>query len=142
MRDQAEGVIVSVGTRVRLRPKAGGDVWDTVLSGRTAVVERVEEDFEGKLYVGVRLDDDPAPDLGPARPGAHYFFAPDELEPVHGPRVLIAGIGNVFLGDDGFGCSVAARLDDVPLPQNVEVQDFGIRGLAGRTLASPGAPRP
>lgn len=44
-------------------------------------------------------------------------------------RVLVAGVGNVFLGDDGFGVEVARRLADEPLPANVEVVDFGIRGV-------------
>jgi hydrogenase maturation protease len=43
-------------------------------------------------------------------------------------RTLVAGVGNVFLGDDGFGVEVARRLADVALPEGVEVADFGIRG--------------
>src|SRR5947209_15032646 len=43
-------------------------------------------------------------------------------------RILIAGIGNVFLADDGFGVEVATRLSDRPLPEGVQVVDFGIRG--------------
>jgi hydrogenase maturation protease len=44
-------------------------------------------------------------------------------------RTLIAGIGNIFLGDDGFGVEVVARLAGRKLPEGVEVVDFGIRGL-------------
>ena len=44
-------------------------------------------------------------------------------------RVLIAGVGNVFLGDDGFGVEVARRLAGRELPEGVEVVDFGIRGM-------------
>jgi hydrogenase maturation protease len=44
-------------------------------------------------------------------------------------RVLVAGIGNIFLGDDGFGVEVARRLAGRPLPRGVRVADFGIRGL-------------
>lgn len=44
-------------------------------------------------------------------------------------RILVAGIGNVFFGDDGFGVEVARRLGDRPQPDGVEVVDFGIRGL-------------
>lgn len=44
-------------------------------------------------------------------------------------RVLIAGMGNVFLGDDGFGVAVAKRLLEEPLPEGTRVVDFGIRGL-------------
>ncbi len=44
-------------------------------------------------------------------------------------KVLIAGIGNVFFGDDGFGSAVARLLAGAPLPDGVVVRDFGIRGL-------------
>jgi hydrogenase maturation protease len=46
-----------------------------------------------------------------------------------GPRVLVAGIGNIFLGDDAFGVEVARRLLERPLPDGVDVADFGIRGF-------------
>ena len=45
------------------------------------------------------------------------------------PRILIAGIGNIFLGDDGFGSEVARRLARSPLPGEARVVDFGIRGF-------------
>ena len=45
------------------------------------------------------------------------------------PRILVAGIGNIFLGDDGFGVEVVRRLMDRGLPENVQVFDFGIRGF-------------
>ena len=44
-------------------------------------------------------------------------------------RILVAGIGNVFLGDDGFGVEVVKRLAGRGLPEGVEVRDFGIRGM-------------
>jgi len=44
-------------------------------------------------------------------------------------RILIAGIGNIFLGDDAFGIEVAKRLAVRPLPRGVSVVDFGIRGI-------------
>jgi len=43
--------------------------------------------------------------------------------------ILVAGIGNIFFGDDAFGSEVARRLAHRPLPENVQVTDFGIRGL-------------
>jgi hydrogenase maturation protease len=43
--------------------------------------------------------------------------------------VLVASAGNIFLGDDGFGCEVARRLAEVDLPDDVEVRDYGIGGL-------------
>ncbi|HEU0275495.1 MAG TPA: hydrogenase maturation protease [Candidatus Udaeobacter sp.] len=42
-------------------------------------------------------------------------------------RVLVAGIGNIFFGDDAFGCEVAAELAKRALPDSVTVRDFGIR---------------
>jgi hydrogenase maturation protease len=44
-------------------------------------------------------------------------------------RTLVAGIGNIFLGDDGFGVEVARRLAERPLGDGVRVADFGIRGF-------------
>ena len=44
-------------------------------------------------------------------------------------RVLVAGIGNIFCGDDGFGVEVVRRLAGVPVPEGVTVADFGIRGI-------------
>jgi hydrogenase maturation protease len=43
--------------------------------------------------------------------------------------ILVAGIGNIFRGDDGFGVEVALRLAQRPLPSSVTVADFGIRGI-------------
>jgi hydrogenase maturation protease len=45
------------------------------------------------------------------------------------PRILIAGIGNIFFGDDAFGCEVARRLGQQQWPAGVHVADFGIRGI-------------
>jgi hydrogenase maturation protease len=45
------------------------------------------------------------------------------------PRILIAGIGNVFLGDDGFGVAVVQRLAARTLPEGVRAVDFGVRGF-------------
>ena len=44
-------------------------------------------------------------------------------------KTLVAGCGNIFLGDDGFGVEVARRLSTRPLPEGVKVTDFGIRGV-------------
>ncbi|MBF9068800.1 hydrogenase maturation protease [Streptacidiphilus fuscans] len=45
------------------------------------------------------------------------------------PRTLIAGIGNIFLGDDGFGVEAVRRLAEQPLPEGVETVDIGVRGV-------------
>ena len=44
-------------------------------------------------------------------------------------RILVAGIGNIFLGDDAFGVEVVRRLASCTLPAGVRVVDFGIRGM-------------
>jgi hydrogenase maturation protease len=87
------------------------------------------------------------------QPGHRFFFSAEEIEPlgpdkaapsVHNtctPTVLIAGIGNIFLGDDGFGVEVARLLASRELPEGVKVIDFGIRGfdLAYALMDGPGA---
>ena len=133
-----DGVEIKPGSRVRLRPRAGGDVMDIALAGKTAVVEGLEQDYEGKVHICVVVDDDPGRDIGLMRqPGHRFFFEPEEVEPLAEnvealkaavPRILIAGIGNIFLGDDAFGVEVARRLGASNLPANVKVIDFGIRG--------------
>jgi hydrogenase maturation protease len=44
-------------------------------------------------------------------------------------KVLIACVGNIFLGDDGFGVEVARSLSQRQLPEGVSVKDYGIRGF-------------
>ena len=45
------------------------------------------------------------------------------------PSILIAGVGNIFMGDDAFGVEVVRRLSTRKLPDGVRVGDFGIRGF-------------
>jgi hydrogenase maturation protease len=47
---------------------------------------------------------------------------------IRSQNILVAGVGNIFLGDDAFGVEVVQRLARRPLPPNVQVADFGIRG--------------
>jgi len=132
------GVTYKKGDRVRLRPRKGGDIFDLALAGQFAIVEAIEQDYESKLHVAVILENDPGKDLGILRqPGHRFFFTAEEIEPAptpeagctaEQPRVLVAGIGNIFLGDDGFGVEVAQRLSREEFPENVHIRDFGIRG--------------
>jgi hydrogenase maturation protease len=129
------GAEVGRGSRVVVRPGAGGDVFDRAIAGRTAIVEAIHEDLDGKIHLALTLDDDPGRDLGEKRqPGHRFFFSPDEVEPLAGgalptTRVLVAGIGNIFMADDGFGVEVAHRLRERDMPAGVDVVDFGIRGM-------------
>jgi len=133
-----DGWLVRPGDRVLLRPQGRGDVFDLVLDGKVAVVESIEQDLEGNFKLSVVLEEDPGAYLGLLRqPGHRFFFSPGEVAPlppdagpapVVTPTVLVAGIGNVFLGDDGFGVEVAQRLAARTLPPSVRVVDYGIRG--------------
>ncbi len=131
---------VKKGDRVLLRPGKGGDIFDLALAGQVAIVESIEQDYEGKLHLAVVLEEDPGIDLGVLRqPGHRFFFTPEEVESwapatgegrpvVEQPRILVAGIGNIFLGDDAFGVEVVRQLALRSFPASVRIRDFGIRG--------------
>ncbi|HEY3829678.1 MAG TPA: hydrogenase maturation protease [Solirubrobacteraceae bacterium] len=134
------GVAVRAGSVVRLAPRqTGGDIFEVALAGRIAIVHEVLEDYEGRVQLAVIVVDDPGQDLGAMRrPGHRFFFDPAEVEPLdpasavdEEPRrwVLVAGVGNVFLGDDGWGVALAGRLAARTLARGVDVVDFGIRGM-------------
>jgi hypothetical protein len=56
---------------------------DPALAGMTATVDSIEQDFEGRVYLAVTVDDDPGRDLSALRqPGHRFFFQPDEVEPL------------------------------------------------------------
>ena len=77
------GVEIRQGDRVRLKPKPGGDVFDLALAGKVAVVEAIEQDYEGRAHLAVVVDDDPGRDLGILRqPGHRFFFSVEEVEPL------------------------------------------------------------
>ena len=135
------GIEVRTGSRVRLRPRQGGDIMDIALAGQIATIECIEQDYEGNPHVCVVLDEDPGRDMGLLRqPGHRFFFDAEEVEPlseeesrglsaVQKPTILVAGIGNIFLGDDAFGVEVVRRMGGLNLPSSVRVADFGIRGF-------------
>ncbi len=79
----ASGVEIRAGDRIRLRPRKGGDILDMALAGKIAIVEAIEQDYEGKVQVAVVIDDDPGKDLGILRqPGHRFFFDVEEIEPL------------------------------------------------------------
>jgi hydrogenase maturation protease len=132
------GVSVGNGARVRLRPQRRSDAQDFFVDGRTASVAGVFNDVGGDIYLAVAVDD-PDADLHQWH-GRYLYFHPEEVEVLSEtgdpsgpqnaqPRVLVAGVGNIFLGDDGFGVEVAGRLDPTSFPAGVKVADFGIRGV-------------
>jgi hypothetical protein len=79
------GTPVRCGSRVRLWPRGRADIIDLVLDTKTAVVEAIEEDLEGRLFLAVTVEDDPGRDLGAVGKIAHrFFFRPDEIQPLSG----------------------------------------------------------
>jgi hypothetical protein len=78
---------VAKGSVVRLRPGTRRtDAQDMFLEGRLATVEGVWLDVDGRDYLAVIVQDDPAADLNRWH-GRYLYFAPDEVEPV--PAVSI-----------------------------------------------------
>jgi hypothetical protein len=78
-----KGVELKRGDRVRLKPRVRSDVFDLALAGKSALIESIEEDYEGNTHVAVVLDDDPGRDLGMLRqPGHRFFFSVEEIEPL------------------------------------------------------------
>ncbi len=71
------------GNRVRLCPRGRADILDMALAGKTATVDSIEQDFDGRAWLAVTVDDDPGKDLGALRqPGHRFFFSPEEVEPL------------------------------------------------------------
>ena len=75
------GVRVSAGSRVRLRPCRRADAQDIFFAGKSARVTSVHEDVDGEQYVGVIVEDDPDVEM-PDSYGRYLYFAPEEVEPL------------------------------------------------------------
>ena len=100
------------------------DVYDRMLDGRTATIERIYLDYDGRAPTSaVTIDDDPAQELF-RETGRYLFFKAAEVEAVGAmtepssprPQILVAGIGNAWMRDDGFGGKVAKALSERELP--------------------------
>lgn len=80
-RVQIGALEVRAGDRVRLQPRNRADIIDLALAGKAATIESIEEDYEGRIYLAVVVDDDPGRDLGLLQqPGHRFFFQPEEVE--------------------------------------------------------------
>ena len=80
---EVDGVSLRQGDRVRLRPKAGGDIFDIALAGQTATIEAIEQDYDGRIHLAVVVDADPGREFGVLRqPGHRFFFSLQEVEPL------------------------------------------------------------
>ena len=80
---QVNGFSLKCGDRVVLRPRGRSDIMDLALAGKTAIIEAIEQDYEGQAHVAVVIEDDPGRDFGMMRqPGHRFFFSTTEVEPL------------------------------------------------------------
>ncbi len=78
---------VRAGDLVRLHPTARADAFDMLLEGKVARVEKIEQDFENRVYLVVTVNDDPGRVPWDERvlPGHRFFFFPEEVIPLSDP---------------------------------------------------------
>ena len=76
-RAEVNGVMVSPGHKVVIRPGPDADLHARLLDGRTATVERIFVDYDAKVYLAVTVDDDPGQELMRETGRFLFFFAPE-----------------------------------------------------------------
>jgi hypothetical protein len=76
---EIDGTVFRKGAKVILRPDTERDVYDRMLAGRVATIERLYLDYEDGAHVAVTIDDDPAQELF-RETGRYLFFKGEELE--------------------------------------------------------------
>ena len=74
-----EGVTFARGAKLILRPGTDRDVFDRMLDGRQATIERIYLDYDDRVYLGVTVDDDPGQELM-RETGRYLFFFANEVE--------------------------------------------------------------
>jgi hypothetical protein len=74
---EADGKRFRRGGKVMLRPAPDADLHARMLDGRSATIERIYTDFDGKVHLGVTVDDDPGQDLMRETGRFLFFFAPE-----------------------------------------------------------------
>jgi len=78
---EVAGMPLRPGDRVKLRPRAGGDIFDIALAGQIATIEAIEQDYDGRIHLAVVVDADPGREFGLLRqPGHRFFFSLQEVE--------------------------------------------------------------
>jgi hypothetical protein len=76
-----DGVTFARGAKLTLRPGTDRDVYDKMLDGRQATIERIYLDYDDRVYLGVTVDDDPGQELM-RETGRYLFFFSNEVEPL------------------------------------------------------------
>lgn len=80
------------GSRVRLEPRPGGDIWDIALAGKIAFIEKIEQDYDGQLHLVVTLEEDPGRALEEMPLIGHrFFFSPEEVRPLSADETSAQG---------------------------------------------------
>jgi hypothetical protein len=74
-----DGVTFQRGAKLILRPGTDRDVYDKMLDGREATLERIYLDYDDRVYLGVTVDDDPGQELM-RETGRYLFFFANEVE--------------------------------------------------------------
>jgi hypothetical protein len=74
---EVDGVRFTRGAKVRIRPGPDADLHARMLNGRTATIERIMIDYDGKAHLGVTIDDDPGQELLRESGRFLFFFAPE-----------------------------------------------------------------
>ena len=78
-----DGRELKAGDRVTICPQNRADAMDLVLTGKTAIIEALEEDAAGQAHLAVVIEDDPGYDIGFARQSGHrFFYRSDEVKPL------------------------------------------------------------
>ncbi len=72
-----DGVTFRRGAHVRIRPAPDADLHARMLDGRSATIERIFVDYDGKTHLGVTVDDDPGQELMRETNRLLFFFAPE-----------------------------------------------------------------
>jgi hypothetical protein len=72
-----DGVTFRRGAKVLISPAPGADIQARMLDGRTATIERIFTDYDGKTHLGVTIDDDPGQELMRETGRFLFFFAPE-----------------------------------------------------------------
>jgi hypothetical protein len=78
-RATVDGVTFERGATLVLRPGTDRDVYDRMLDGRRATVERIYIGYDDRVYLGVTVDDDPGQELM-RETGRYLFFFANEVE--------------------------------------------------------------
>lgn len=76
-----DGVTFERGDKLMLRPGTDRDVYDRMLDGRQATIERIYLDYDDRVYLGVTVDDDPGQELM-RETGRYLFFFANEVQPL------------------------------------------------------------